>query len=73
MIQHNKNKTSECIECGEPYSLKRKQIGYMTCLDCGDTDAIKEILRKARCVAPAFNKGGYMYIHSTQDAKDAGR
>jgi hypothetical protein len=67
------NKKAECKECGERYSLKRRQLGYRTCLDCGDTDAMREILRKATCVAPAFNKGGYMYIHSTQDAKDAGR
>lgn len=68
-----KNIKPECKECGDLYSIERRALGYVTCLECGETDATREILRKARCVAPAFNKGGYMYIHSTQDAKDAGR
>ena len=66
-------KEAECIECGQKYNYKRKQIGYKTCLECGSICATREILRKAKCIAPAFNKGGYMYIHSVQDAKDAGR
>ena len=66
-------KIAECVKCGEQYSYKRRELGYRTCLDCGRTEAIKEILRKATCVAPAFNKGAYMYIHSQQDAKDAGK
>ena len=66
-------KKTECQNCGEPYNYRRKQLGYNTCLDCGNMDAMREILRKATCVAPAFNKGGYTYIHSAQDAKDAGK
>ena len=61
-----------CIECDEEYSDRRKALGYRTCLDCGQ-DAEKEILRKARCTAPAYNKGGYMYISSVNMAKDVGR
>jgi predicted nucleic acid-binding Zn-ribbon protein len=66
-------KKAECQNCGELYNYRRKQLGYKTCLNCGNMDAMREILRKASCVAPAFNKGGYMYIHSAQDAKDAGK
>tara|TARA_Y100001938_G_C8066606_1_gene420555 strand:- start:1190 stop:1399 length:210 start_codon:yes stop_codon:yes gene_type:complete len=66
-------KTPECIKCGEPYNYKRREIGYYTCLDCGRHEALKEIVRRSSCVAPAFNKGAYVYIHSPQDAKDAGR
>ena len=66
-------KEATCVECGESYSHKRKELGYHTCLDCGSVDAMREILRKATCIAPAFNKGAYMYIHSGQDAKDAGK
>ena len=66
-------KKVECQNCGELYNYRRKQLGYNTCLECGSVDAMREILRKASCVAPAFNKGGYMYIHSAQDAKDAGK
>lgn len=66
-------KKAECEKCGTLFNYKRKVLGYNTCLDCGDIKAIKEILRKSSCVAPAFNKGGYMYIHSAQDAKDVGK
>ena len=40
-------------------------------MDCGRHEALKEIVRRSSCVAPAFNKGAYVYIHSPQDAKDA--
>ena len=62
-----------CIECDEEYSHRRKALGYHTCLDCVQEAAEKEILRKARCTAPAYNKGGYMYISSVNMAKDVGR
>ena len=62
-----------CIECDEEYSDRRKALGYRTCLDCGQDAAEREILRKARCTAPAYNKGGYMYISSVNMAKDVGR
>ena len=62
-----------CIECDEEYSDRRKALGYSTCLDCGQEAAEKEILCKARCTAPAYNKGGYMYISSVNMAKDVGR
>lgn len=32
-----------------------------------------EIKRKKQCMAPAFNKGPYMYIGSAAQAKDAGK
>ena len=66
-------KKVNCIDCGEEYSRKRKELGYDTCLDCGRKVAVKEILRKAKCIAPAFNKGAYMYIASKEAAKDAGK
>lgn len=28
-----------CVFCGEQYSAKRKEIGYLSCLDCGDSHA----------------------------------
>jgi hypothetical protein len=31
---------TECIECGEEYSVKRLELGYETCLDCGEQAAI---------------------------------
>ena len=35
--------------------------------------AQEEIARKAKCVAPAFNKGNYTYIASEEQAKWVGR
>ena len=62
-----------CVECYEEYSDKRKALGYNTCLDCGDVAAAKQALHKAKCIAPAYNKGAYMYISSNTMAKDWGR
>ena len=35
--------------------------------------AWEEANRKAKCVAPAYNKGGYQYISNAADAETAGR
>ena len=63
----------ECIECGEEFNPKRFDLGYRTCLECGDKHATKQILMKAKCTAPAYNKGAYMYITSSSMAGDVGR
>ena len=62
-----------CKECGETYPVRRKELGYSTCLECGEVHAQKEIAFKRRCSAPAYNKGPYMYISSEQLAHDAGK
>jgi|TARA_B110000196_G_C20574744_1_gene399176 hypothetical protein len=31
---------AECITCEEEYSDKRLALGYGTCLDCGQADAV---------------------------------
>lgn len=33
----------------------------------------KEIIRKSKCLAPAYNKGAAQYVGTTDDAKDLGR
>lgn len=65
--------TCECIKCGEIYNPKRAALGYKTCLVCGDIEAEIEVVRKAKCVAPAFNKGAYQYIGNKEDALLVGR
>jgi hypothetical protein len=65
--------TAECVICGDDYPIKRKHLGYNTCLECGDIEATKEILRKSKCIAPAYNKGAYMYVTSKSMAHDAGK
>ena len=62
-----------CIKCDDEYSDRRLALGYRTCLDCGQEAAEREILFKAKCTAPAYNKGGYMYVSSASMAKDLGR
>jgi ribosomal protein L37AE/L43A len=63
----------ECVECGDDFNPKRFKLGYRTCIECGEEIAMAEKLRKSRCVAPAYNKGAYMYVTSSQMAKDLGR
>jgi ribosomal protein L37AE/L43A len=45
-----------CDECGEPYPAKRRELGYKTCLTCGDTSA--KAARTSWCIAPAGHKQG---------------
>ena len=59
-----------CRFCGEKYSTKRFDLGYLSCLDCGQTHAEKEKNFKSKCTAPAFNKGAYQYITSVACVKD---
>ena len=58
-----------CDFCGEHYSAKRKELGYRSCLECGDIHAQKEKAFKATCTAPAYNKGAYQYIGSKDAVK----
>ena len=63
----------ECVVCGDEYNPKRKQLGYTTCLVCGDKEAKKSIAHKKKCTAPLFNKGGYQYVGNREAAKWIGR
>ena len=63
----------ECVECGDDFSPRRHALGYYTCLECGDKEASKQTLAKARCTAPAYNKGAYMYVTSARMAKELGK
>jgi len=60
---------SRCIKCSNKFNKKRAELGYRTCLGCGDVVAIRETLRKCRSVAPAFNKGAYTYVYSADQVK----
>lgn len=62
-----------CSECDAEFSDKRKELGYNTCLDCGDIKAEKESKFKAKCTAPLFNKGPYQYVANKSVAKNIGR
>ena len=73
MIEYGDQEWPMCLECGEEYHPRRKQLGYTTCLDCGDKHAQKAIERKKKCTAPLHNKGGYQYVGSKEAARWAGR
>ena len=62
-----------CVECWDEYPMARKNLGYKTCLECGEANARVEIARKAKCTAPAFNKGAYQYVGSVEVARSVGR
>ena len=62
-----------CVECCEEYSPKRKALGYKTCLECGAANAKREKEFKAKCTAPAYNKGAYQYVGTVQTARGLGR
>jgi len=59
-------KTTICRYCGEDYPMKRFDLGYLTCLDCGDIKAQEEKAFKAKCTAPAYNKSAYFYVSSKE-------
>jgi len=62
-----------CYKCGDDFSEKRLSLGYRTCLVCGDKEANTEANRLRKCVAPAYNKGAYMYVSNVSDAMFAGK
>ena len=62
-----------CIKCHEHFNPRRLELGYLTCLDCGGRAALVEKARKAKCSAPAYNKGAYQYVSTRQAALGVGR
>lgn len=72
MIEYNDIRPM-CLECGEKYHPRRKQLGYTTCLRCGDAHAQKLTDHKKKCSAPAYNKGPYQYVGSLETAKWIGK
>lgn len=49
---------ANCHECGEEYPHARLQLGYRTCLECGDYHA----RQTKHTVMPAYSKGAYQLI-----------
>lgn len=47
-----------CTRCGDDYPQGRRDLGYTTCLPCGDTAA--RLVRFT--VMPAYSKGAYQLI-----------
>jgi hypothetical protein len=47
-----------CIHCGDDYPLGRFNLGYRTCLSCGDTLAHSVKFT----VLPPYSKGAYQVV-----------
>lgn len=62
-----------CIICNQEFSIKRRNLGYRICLNCGEAKARVELERRKKCIAPAYNKGAYQYIGTKKDALDVGK
>ena len=46
-----------CVSCGDGVSSGRRNLGYQTCLSCGD----KQARKIKHCVVP-MNKSNYVLI-----------
>lgn len=53
-----------CVECGEDFPDKRVELGYATCLSCGDKEASQEIEKRKKLIIPTHHKGGLTYAGS---------
>lgn len=54
--------TAFCAQCGDTYPLRRQDLGYRTCLECGEAAA--RLVKFT--VIPAYSKGAYQVV-SKQD------
>ena len=59
--------TPLCKQCYEPFSAKRRKLGYTLCLTCGDGEA-KERAKKFTILTP--HKQGAMFF-TTEFAREA--
>ena len=55
---------ANCVKCGDNYPLARHNLGYRTCLECGDVDA-----RKVSWVSAPINKSNYMLVTNIEELK----
>ena len=56
-----------CINCGDEVNERRWELGYKTCLWCGEEHAKQE--RKTWCVVQEYGKGGYQFVTATAAPK----
>lgn len=51
-----------CVQCGHSFPAARLNLGYRTCLECGDTAA-----RKVRHTVVPLNKSNYTLVSNPQE------
>ena len=57
----------------EPDSTARKSIMESVLRGDESQEVKDEVIRKSKCLAPAFNKGALQYVGSKEQAKDIGK
>lgn len=62
-----------CEICEEDVPLRRWELGYHTCLQCGAQEAYSGIKERANQIGIPYNKGGLQYITPGTDLKTLGR
>lgn len=73
MYSENGELTMICKSCNfNDVPAARVAIGYTVCLECGEQEARRELQRKSKRVAIAFNKGAYQYITPGTNLADLG-
>lgn len=53
-----------CNNCGEAFSPARRNLGYNTCMPCGD-----HVAQTVRWLAAPINKSNYVLISNLEDLK----
>lgn len=53
-----------CVKCYEPFSAKRRNLGYTMCMPCGDGEA-----RKRKFTVAPMHKSNYMMFTDMNDLK----
>jgi PHP family Zn ribbon phosphoesterase len=56
--------TPLCKQCYEPFSAKRRKLGYTLCLTCGDGEA-----KKVRHTIAPLAKSNYFFISDPETLK----
>lgn len=55
---------AHCTQCGDTFPIARHNLGYRTCLDCGDA-----VARTVKWLAAPINKSNYMLISNYEELK----
>lgn len=55
---------ASCIHCGDQFSDRRLNLGYRTCLECGDT-----VAKQVVWLSAPINKSNYVLISDLADLK----
>ena len=53
-----------CTNCGDKFDDRRLNLGYNTCLPCGD-----HVAQTVRWLAAPLNKSNYVLISNLEDLK----